>query len=155
MWSAQNTTPQIPSSTSDSYSQMVRRSTSLLHTEDATLENVPAVGGPATNYLRGDSKPQPTLPSSLPQKLPTGWGGEIVTPPASANMRPFKTAVSPADMNLSSGWNQHKKAPALHFDDQGRQPNYVRFEEVSFEFYLFKILKMMMVMMTLMRTPPY
>ena len=71
-----------------------------------------------------------------------------MTPPAPPNMRPFKTAVSLADMNLSSGWNQNKKAPALHFDDQGRQPNYVRFEEVSFEFYL----NMMMMLMTLMRT---
>ena len=98
-----------------------------------TLENVPAVSGPATNYLRGDSLPQPTLP----QKIASGgsqWAAEIVTPPASANMRPFKTAVAAVDMNLGSGWKQtsvgQKKAPTLHFDDQGRQRTYVRFEEV-------------------------
>ena len=104
-----------------------------------TLENVPAVSGPATNYLRGDSLPQPTLASSpLPQKTASGgsqWAAQIVTPPASANMRPFKTAVAALDMNLGSGWKQtalgKKKAPALHFDDQGRQRTYVRFEEVD------------------------
>ena len=107
-----------------------------------TLENVPVVSGPATNYLRGDSSPQPTLvSSSLPQKIAGGgdskWAAEIVTPPASANMRPFKTAVAAVDMNLGSGWNKQtaKKAPALHFDDQGRQRTYVRFEEVCRPFH--------------------
>ena len=37
-----------------------------------TLENVPAVQSPTTNYLRGDSLPQPTLASSLPQKIAGG-----------------------------------------------------------------------------------
>jgi len=54
-------------------------------------------------------------------------------------MRPFKTAVAAVDMNLGSGWKQtalgkgagQKKAPALHFDDQGRQRTYVRFEETT------------------------
>ena len=109
-----------------------------------TLENVPVVSGPATNYLRGDSSPQPTLATSslLPQKIAGGgdrsqWAAQIVTPPASANMRPFKTAVAAVDMNLGSGWNKQtaKKAPALHFDDQGRQRTYVRFEEVCRPFH--------------------
>ena len=117
-----------------------------LSSQGLTLENVPAVSGPATNYLRGDSSPQPTLASSLPQKIASGgsqWAAEIVTPPASANMRPFKTAVAAVDMNLGSGWEkqtvlgagQKKKAPALHFDDQGRQRTYVRFEEVCRPFH--------------------
>ena len=42
------------------------------HPGGQTLENVPAVPSPTTNYLRGDSLPQPTLASSLPQKIAGG-----------------------------------------------------------------------------------
>ena len=66
-----------------------------------------------------------------------------MTPPASANMRPFKTAVAAVDMNLGSGWKQtavggvggQKKSPSLHFDARGRQRTYVRFEEVCRPFH--------------------
>ena len=77
--------------------------------------------------------------SLLTYLLTSRWAGEIVTPPASANMRPFKTAVAAVDMNLGSGWKQtavggvggQKKSPSLHFDARGRQRTYVRFEEVG------------------------